>query len=45
MNAEKYTDRSRGFIQVAQDLARRNNHQQFTPEHVLKALLEDEEGV
>ncbi len=45
MNAEKYTDRARGFIQVAQDLARRNNHQQFAPEHLVKALLEDEEGL
>ncbi len=45
MNAEKYTDRARGFIQVAQELARRSKHQQFTPEHLLKSLLEDEEGL
>ncbi|MHA1565304.1 MAG: ATP-dependent chaperone ClpB [Alphaproteobacteria bacterium] len=45
MNAEKFTDRARGFVQVAQDLARRNNHQQFAPEHIVKALLEDEEGL
>ena len=45
MNLEKYTERARGFVQSAQSLALRENHQQFTPEHVLKVLLDDEEGL
>ena len=45
MNLEKYTERARGFIQSAQSLALRENHQQFTPEHVLKVLLDDEQGL
>ncbi len=45
MNAEKYTDRSRGFIQSAQSLALREGHQQFAPEHLLKVLLDDPEGL
>src|SRR6188474_2915480 len=45
MDFEKYTERSRGFIQSAQTLALREGHQQFTPEHVLKVLLDDEEGL
>ncbi|WP_034993573.1 ATP-dependent chaperone ClpB [Beijerinckia mobilis] len=45
MNFEKYTDRTRGFIQSAQSLAQRENHQQFTPEHLLKVLLDDPEGL
>ncbi|MCG8559271.1 MAG: ATP-dependent chaperone ClpB [Hyphomicrobiales bacterium] len=45
MNFEKYTDRARGFVQSAQSLALREGHQQFTPEHVLKVLLDDEEGL
>src|SRR3954449_9594627 len=45
MNIEKYTDRARGFIQSAQSLALREGHQQFTPEHVLKVLLDDPEGL
>jgi ATP-dependent Clp protease ATP-binding subunit ClpB len=45
MNLEKYTERARGFIQSAQQLALRENHQQFTPEHVLKVLLDDSEGL
>ncbi|MBI1261602.1 MAG: ATP-dependent chaperone ClpB [Rhizobiales bacterium] len=45
MDIEKYTDRSRGFIQSAQGLATRSNHQRFTPEHILKVLLDDEEGL
>ena len=45
MNIEKYTERSRGFIQSAQGLATRSGHQQFTPEHLLKVLLDDEEGL
>ena len=45
MNFENYTDRSRGFLQSAQGLAIREHHQQFTPEHLLKVLLDDEEGL
>jgi ATP-dependent Clp protease ATP-binding subunit ClpB len=45
MNIEKYTDRARGFIQSAQSLALREGHQQFTPEHILKVLLDDPEGL
>ncbi|MAM93228.1 ATP-dependent chaperone ClpB [Parvibaculum sp.] len=45
MDLEKYTDRSRGFIQSAQGLAVRSGHQRFTPEHLLKVLLDDEEGL
>ncbi|MFZ2082047.1 MAG: ATP-dependent chaperone ClpB [Xanthobacteraceae bacterium] len=45
MNFEKYTDRSRGFVQSAQSLAQREGHQQFAPEHLLKVLLEDPEGL
>src|SRR6266571_4147332 len=45
MDFEKYTDRARGFIQSAQSLALREGHQQFTPEHLLKVLLDDAEGL
>ncbi|RFC67641.1 MULTISPECIES: ATP-dependent chaperone ClpB [Mesorhizobium] len=45
MNPEKFTDRARGFIQSAQSLATREGNQQFTPLHVLKVLLDDEEGL
>ncbi|MGB9143281.1 MAG: ATP-dependent chaperone ClpB [Aestuariivirga sp.] len=45
MDFEKYTERSRGFIQSAQSLALREGHQKFSPEHVLKVLLDDEEGL
>jgi ATP-dependent Clp protease ATP-binding subunit ClpB len=45
MDFEKYTERSRGFLQSAQGLALREGHQRFTPEHVLKVLLDDEEGL
>jgi len=45
MDLEKYTERSRGFIQSAEGLALRSNHQQFAPEHLLKVLLDDSEGL
>ncbi len=45
MELEKYTERSRGFIQSAQTLALRSDHQQLTPLHILKVLLEDKEGL
>jgi len=44
MNIEKFTERSRGFLQAAQTIAVRDFHQQLTTEHLLKALLDDEEG-
>ena len=45
MNLEKFTDRARGFLQAAQTVAIRNSHQRITPEHILKALLDDEQGM
>ncbi len=45
MNLEKFTDRAKGFLQAAQTVAIRNSHQRIAPEHVLKALLEDSEGM
>jgi ATP-dependent Clp protease ATP-binding subunit ClpB len=45
MNFEMYTDRARGFVQAAQTIALRDGHQQLTPEHLLKALLDDNEGM
>ncbi|HTU54539.1 MAG TPA: ATP-dependent chaperone ClpB [Acetobacteraceae bacterium] len=44
MNIEKFTERSRGFLQAAQTIAIREFHQRIAPEHLLKALLDDEEG-
>ena len=45
MNLEKFTDRAKGFLQSAQTVAVRMSHQRITPVHILKALLEDEEGM
>ncbi|MGB3738151.1 MAG: ATP-dependent chaperone ClpB [Pontixanthobacter sp.] len=45
MNLEKFTDRAKGFLQSAQTVAIRNNHQRISPTHLLKALLEDDEGM
>jgi len=45
MNIEKYSERVRGFLQSAQTYALSEGHQQFTPEHVLKVLLDDEQGM
>jgi len=45
MDFEKYTERSRGFVQAAQTLALRRGHQRLTPEHLLKTLLDDKEGL
>ncbi|MEP9373067.1 ATP-dependent chaperone ClpB [Mesorhizobium sp. KR1-2] len=45
MNLEKYSERVRGFIQSAQTLALSRNNQQFTPEHILKVLVDDDEGL
>src|SRR6201992_605351 len=45
MNIEKYTERARGFVQSAQSLAVREGHQQFSSLHMLKVLLDDNEGL
>ncbi|MGB7241712.1 MAG: ATP-dependent chaperone ClpB [Sulfitobacter sp.] len=45
MDLSKFTERSRGFIQAAQTIATRDNHQRLAPEHVLKALLDDDQGL
>ncbi|MAL25864.1 MAG: ATP-dependent chaperone ClpB [Croceicoccus sp.] len=45
MNLEKFTDRAKGFLQAAQTVAIRMNHQRISPTHILKALLEDGEGM
>ena len=45
MDLSKFTERSRGFIQAAQTIATRDNHQRLTPEHLLKALLDDDQGL
>jgi len=45
MNLEKFTDRAKGFLQAAQTIAIRMSHQRISPEHVLKALLDDGEGM
>jgi ATP-dependent Clp protease ATP-binding subunit ClpB len=45
MNIEKYTERARGFIQSAQTFALGQGHQQFSPLHLLKVLIDDEEGM
>ena len=45
MNFDKYTERTRGFIEAAQGLAQRSGHQRFVPEHLLKVVLDDSEGL
>src|SRR5919112_1278885 len=45
MKMERYTERAQGFLQAAQTIAMREGHPQFTPEHILKALLDDQEGM
>jgi len=45
MNLEKFTDRAKGFLQSAQTVAIRMNHQRVSPDHLLKALLEDDQGM
>src|ERR1700761_9289037 len=45
MDFESYTERARGFVQSAFALALRSNHQRLTPEHMLKVLLEDKQGL
>ncbi|WP_116089695.1 ATP-dependent chaperone ClpB [Sphingomonas crusticola] len=45
MNLEKFTERAKGFLQAAQTVSIRMSHQRISPEHLLKALLEDEQGM
>ncbi|WP_022704228.1 ATP-dependent chaperone ClpB [Pseudorhodobacter ferrugineus] len=45
MNIEKFTERSRGFLQAAQTIAARESHQRLAPEHLLKALMDDDQGM
>jgi ATP-dependent Clp protease ATP-binding subunit ClpB len=45
MNLDKFTERSRGFLQSAQTIAMRENHQRLAPEHLLKALMDDDQGL
>jgi ATP-dependent Clp protease ATP-binding subunit ClpB len=45
MDLSKFTERSRGFIQAAQTIATRESHQRLTPEHILKALMDDDQGL
>ena len=45
MNLEKFTERSRGFLQAAQTIAMREGHQRLAPEHLLKALMDDDQGL
>src|ERR1700693_3335404 len=44
MDIQKFTERCQGFLQAASTIAIREFHQRITPEHLLKALLDDEEG-
>ncbi len=44
MNLEKFTERARGFVQAAQTIAMRESHQRLTPEHLLKAMMDDDQG-
>ena len=45
MDLSKFTERARGFIQAAQTIAARENHQRLVPDHLLKALLDDDQGL
>ncbi|TNF62762.1 MAG: AAA family ATPase, partial [Rhodobacteraceae bacterium] len=45
MDLSKFTERARGFIQAAQTIAMRENHQRLAPEHILKALMDDDQGL
>ncbi|SMP08451.1 ATP-dependent chaperone ClpB [Shimia sagamensis] len=45
MDLSKFTERSRGFIQAAQTIAMRENHQRLVPEHILKAVMDDDQGL
>ncbi len=45
MNLEKFTERSRGFLNAAQTIAMRDSHQRLAPEHLLKAIMDDDQGL
>ena len=45
MDFDKYSERSKGFVQAAQTLALRHGHQRLMPEHLLKVLLDDKDGL
>ena len=45
MDMEKFTERSRGFIQAAQTIAMREDHQRLSPEHLLKSMMDDDQGL
>jgi ATP-dependent Clp protease ATP-binding subunit ClpB len=45
MDLSKFTERSRGFLQAAQTIAMRESHQKLAPEHLLKALMDDDQGL
>ncbi|MCA0873868.1 ATP-dependent chaperone ClpB [Seohaeicola saemankumensis] len=45
MDLSKFTERARGFVQAAQTIALREEHQRLMPEHLLKALMDDEQGL
>ena len=45
MNLEKFTERARGFLQAAQTISMREGHQRLTAEHLLKALMDDDQGM
>ena len=45
MDLQKFTERARGFLEAAQTIATRENHQRLAPEHLLKALMDDDEGL
>ncbi|MEP6018515.1 MAG: ATP-dependent chaperone ClpB [Paracoccaceae bacterium] len=45
MDLSKFTERSRGFVQAAQTIAMRESHQRLVPEHILKALIDDDQGL
>ncbi|SMO89257.1 ATP-dependent chaperone ClpB [Ruegeria faecimaris] len=45
MDLNKFTERARGFVQAAQTIAMREGHQRLTPEHILKALMDDDQGL
>ena len=45
MDLNKFTERARGFVQAAQTIAMREGHQRLVPEHILKALMDDDQGL
>ncbi|MCL4676035.1 MAG: hypothetical protein KJZ59_08440, partial [Pararhodobacter sp.] len=45
MNLEKFTERAKGFLQAANTIAARESHQRLMPEHLLKALMDDDQGM